>query len=392
MKKNVLIIGAGMAGCAAAHQFELLGDYNTTIVDSAGVIGAGVRTDWYGGHPYTFGPRYFLTQNQKVFDYFNDIVPLRIWDEHEYLTYVEKDQKFYTYPIHMGDIRHMPDAENILVELSNRLNQDLSNANNFEEYWSKAVGPSLYSKFIDGYNKKMWQVESNKEIDFFSWSPKGVDFDSGSRGAWNSAIYAYPYAYNGYNDYFDFSTKKSNVILNEKIKMLDVNNKKFLIKGEEMHFDIVVNTISPDLLFGQDDGVLNYIGRNIEKIIFPSEFILPKNIFFLYYAGSEKYTRIVEYKKLTKHKSNTTLIGIEYPSNNGRHYPVPTKKGYNLAQKYISRMPDNFYSMGRAGSFLYAIDMDDCIEQALNLRKIISNGGSKGVVDCNAISKFSPIN
>ena len=392
MNKKVLVIGGGIAGCAAAHQFELLNNFDVTIVDSANVIGAGVRTEWYGGHPYTFGPRYFLTQNQEVFNYFNDLVPLRIWDEHEYLTYVEKDQKFYTYPIHMGDIRHMPDAEQILLELSQKLNHDLSKAKNFEEYWSKAVGPSLYGKFIDGYNKKMWQVESNKEIDFYSWSPKGVDLETGKRGAWNSAICAYPYSYNGYNDYFDIATKNSEVILNEKIKMLSLENKKFLIKGEERIFDIVVNTISPDILFNQDKGKLNYIGRDIEKIIFPSEFILPENIFFLYYAGKEKYTRIVEYKKLTRHKSNTTLIGIEYPSLNGRHYPVPTKKGYKLAQEYINRMPDDFYSMGRAGSFLYAIDMDDCIEQALNLRKIIKNGGSKGLVNCNAISKFSPKN
>ena len=70
---------------------------------------------------------------------------------------------------------------------------------------------------------------------------------------------------------------------------------------------------------------------------------------------------------------------------------MPTKKGYKLAQEYINRMPDDFYSMGRAGSFLYAIDMDDCIEQALNLRKIIKNGGSKGLVNCNAISPRIPI-
>lgn len=392
MKKTVLVIGAGIAGCAAAHQFSRLGGFQTTIIDSASVIGAGVRTDWYGGHPFTFGPRYFLTQNQTVFDYFNKIVPLRIWDEHEYLTYVEKDQKFYTYPIHMGDIRHMPDADKILIELDKRINQNLSEANNFEEYWSKAVGQTLYDKFIDGYNKKMWQVDSNKEIDFYSWSPKGVDLETGMRGAWNSAICAYPYAYDGYNNFFTVATAECEIILNSRLKVVDINKKKFKIKNAERQFDIVVNTISPDLLFDQDQGELRYIGRDIEKIIFPSEYVLPKNVFFLYYSGKESYTRIVEYKKLTKHKSNTSLLGIEYPSKNGRHYPVPTKKGYNLAKSYIERLPDNFYSIGRAGSFLYAIDMDDCVEQALNLYNIIKSGGSKGMVECNAINKFSPKN
>ena len=147
-KKNVLIIGAGIAGCAASHQINSLGDYNITITDSAPEVGAGLKTYWYGGHPYTFGPRYFLTQNQEVFEFFNSVVPLRVWGEHEYLTYVEKDQRFYTYPIHAGDIHHMPDAEKILIELDATLNNDHSKSKNFEEYWISAIGPTLYEKFI----------------------------------------------------------------------------------------------------------------------------------------------------------------------------------------------------------------------------------------------------
>ena len=50
-------------------------------------------------------------------------------------------------------------------------------------------------------------VDSCKDIDTFSWSPKGVALKEGPRAAWDSAISAYPYAANGYNDYFDFSTK-----------------------------------------------------------------------------------------------------------------------------------------------------------------------------------------
>lgn len=390
-KKSVLIIGAGIAGLAAAYQIKSLGNYDITIVDSANEVGAGVRTYWYGGHPHTFGPRYFITQKQEVFDFFNNIVPLRVWPEHEYLTYVERDQQFYTYPIHKGDLHHMPDAEKILLELDTCLTNDHSKAKNFEEYWTSAIGPTLYDKFVDGYNKKMWQVESNKEIDFYSWSPKSVNIATGDRGVhWKSMICSYPYAYDGYNKFFDEAIDGCQVILSEKLIPIDIEKKKFSIKKTERSFDIVVNTISPDLLFNQNMGALKYIGRDIQRIILPMEYMLPKNVIFLYYAGSEPYTRIVEYKKLTKHRSHTTLIGIETPSSNGRHYPVPTKKGYELALKYISQMPDDFYTMGRAGSYLYAIDMDDCIEQSMNLKDILKNGGSKGLIECSAINKFSP--
>ena len=47
------------------------------LVEAAPFLGAGVRTSWFGGHPYTFGPRHFLTQNTKVYEYLNAIIPLR---------------------------------------------------------------------------------------------------------------------------------------------------------------------------------------------------------------------------------------------------------------------------------------------------------------------------
>ena len=70
MTKKILIIGSGFAGCAASDfilnskkkdQFEI------TIIEKAPFSGAGVRTFFYGGHPYTFGPRHFLTKKKIYF-------------------------------------------------------------------------------------------------------------------------------------------------------------------------------------------------------------------------------------------------------------------------------------------------------------------------------------
>ena len=69
--KSALIIGGGPAGCAASHVLSLQGGWDITLVEKASFLGAGVRTNWYGGHPYTFGPRHFLTQNEEVFEFFN---------------------------------------------------------------------------------------------------------------------------------------------------------------------------------------------------------------------------------------------------------------------------------------------------------------------------------
>ena len=110
--------------------------------------------EWYEyeGHPYTFGPRHFLTPYEEVFKYINNITPLRLCPEHEFLTYVEKDDSFYAYPINMQDVRKMPDYKNIEIELkSSKDTNKINSAKNLEEYWIASVGETLYSKMIDKY-------------------------------------------------------------------------------------------------------------------------------------------------------------------------------------------------------------------------------------------------
>ena len=371
--KKALIIGGGAAGCTAAHQFDLAGGWDVLLVEAGPYLGAGVRTHWFGGHPYTFGPRHFLTHNKAVYDYMDSICPLRPCGDHQFITYVERDNSFYNYPIHEDDIAKMPDVEKITEE--RRVAIGVENAKNLEEYWVGSVGQTLYDKLIDKYNKKMWLVDDNKIIDTFSWSPKGVTIKSGPKAAWDSAMSAYPYAEDGYNRFFDFTTKNSKVLLSTKIEKYDIPNKTVWINGEKKLFDVIVNTISPDLLFDQCFGELKYIGRDLHKIVLPSEQAFPEHVYWLYYANDEKFTRIVEYKKFTHHKSPTTLLGLEIPSLNGKHYPLPFIAEQKLARKYYELMPSDVYSIGRAGSYRYGLDIDDCIEQAMIMIEQIEQGG-----------------
>jgi len=115
--KSALIIGGGFAGCAAAHQLELIGSWDVTLVEAAPFLGAGNRAKWFGGHPYTFGPRHFLTTYQETFAYLDPIIPIRKCPEHEFLTYVEHDNAFYAFPINMVDVRKLPDYPDINREM-----------------------------------------------------------------------------------------------------------------------------------------------------------------------------------------------------------------------------------------------------------------------------------
>ena len=100
----------------------------------------------------------------------------------------------------------------------------------------------------------------------------------------------------------------------------------------------------------------------------------------MYYPNTEKFTRLVEYKKFTLHESETSLIGMEIPSKNGRFYPLPFKSEQKKAKKYFDIMPKNFYSIGRAGTYRYEVDIDDCIYQSMLIFDEIKNNNYSGPV------------
>lgn len=114
--KSAIIIGAGMSGCVPALLLREK-DWSVTVIEKAGFVGGGVRTFFYGGHPYTYGPRHFLSPYPEAFEFLDRFVPLRhIKKIRE--TYIERDQAFYTHPIHEDDIAKTAEADRIRAELA----------------------------------------------------------------------------------------------------------------------------------------------------------------------------------------------------------------------------------------------------------------------------------
>ena len=245
--KKVLILGGGPAGCAAAHQIKMLGGYDILIVEKSSVLGGGCKTLTMGGHPYTFGPRHFITDKRYLFDFLNKFVPMRSCAEHEFKTYVENDDDFYSYPITEKDIARMPDVNKIKEE--REVVVGAQNAKNLEEYWLNSVGKILYNKFIDNYNKKMWMVKSVSEIDTFNWSPKGPSIASGNEKVFSDKISAYPIKLNGYDDYFPIATEGCEIMLNTEVEEYEIEKKTVKIRGEKKKFDIIINTLPPDAFY-----------------------------------------------------------------------------------------------------------------------------------------------
>ena len=375
---KVLVIGGGFSGCCAAHLLSKKKGWDVTVVEKLPFLGGGVRTFFKGGHPYTFGPRHFLSDDIKLFDFLNEYVPMRRIDQvQQNLTFVGGDDRFYSWPIHEDDVANMPDKDEIYQELDARSGNEYVDADHFEDWVIGSVGPTLYNKFVNAYSKKMWQVESNTELDFLEegWEDflgdekrlKRMKLATGSKAFYTHRISAFPLDINGYNDYFDIATRDCTVCLGVMIEEFDMKRRSVKIDGEWSKYDVVVSTIAPDVLLNNAFGPLRWVGRDFLNIILPVPQVFPNDVYFLYYASEDTpYLRIVEYKQFYRYESPSTLLGIEFPSDKNKLYPYPTVQDVQHAQKYFDALPENVFSIGRAGTYRY-MDIDDIIAQCLKL-------------------------
>lgn len=364
---KAVILGGGVSGCAAANELDKRG-IETVVIEKESFLGGGCHTFFYGGHPYTEGPRPLAMHDGKAFDYINSIVKLRtfpvILD-----SYNEPDQQFYGFPIHWDDIQIMPDKDKILKELEDR--PKVNDAANFEDGWINAVGPTLYKKYIKTYTEKMWQVSSNKIFEDYSWTVKGSAIQYGDRichlgKPTDSPLQAYPIEETGYNRFFDYCVRNSKVYLNTEVEKVDLEKKEVYVAGEVIKGDIIVSTISLDDLMENCYGELKYMGRDFLKIVLPVEHVFKKDHHYIHYPNNEEFTRIVEYKNLTGHKSDSTLIVVEIPSHSNRLYCYRIKSEQDKAAKYLDSLPNGVYAMGRLGTYQY-LNINDCIDMACKL-------------------------
>lgn len=359
--KSAIILGGGVSGCAAARELSDMG-FDVTLVEKEGFLGGGCHTFFWGGHPYTEGPRPLHVVNDRIFNYINDIVPMRTFplllD-----TYIEKDRAFYSFPIHWDDIQIMPDKDKILKELDEL--PENKEADNIEDAWLNAVGPTLYEKYSKTYTQKMWEVESNKVFKDASLSFKGSPIQYGDRTVElvkGKPVHAYPIEETGYNRFFDHCVKDVRVLLNSEVKHVDLEKREVhLFDGTVLKGDIIVSTLPIDWLMDYSYGELRFIGREFIPIVLPVEHAFPPNIHFVHYPNTEKYLRIVEYKNITLHESPDTLLVMEIPSHRNKLYPYDISSEIEKADKYLNDLPQNSYSIGRLGTYRY-LNIGECFE------------------------------
>lgn len=373
--KKALILGAGIVGCTMAHLLKKNG-WKCTVIEKEQYVGGGCRTFFCGGHPYTRGPRPYYGYSEKIFNWIDSFVKMRRFP-FSLLSYVEQDQRFYSYPIHEDDIPRMKESKRIYQEL--KKTQSDKKPNDFQEYWISRVGPTLYRMFVDQYSKKMWLIDSNKELDTFAWSAKDNPINSGSKECYKGSIIGYPIDRFGYNSYFEKTLGANTLISGQAVSGIDLKKRSVVFSGgRKVRGDVLISSIPIEELCNYCLGELPYAGRDFIPFVLPCKQIFPDDIRFCHYTQGEPFTRIVEYKKLTFHKSQDSLLVMEIPSRSNKLYPYMIKKHLNKAKEYLQSLPEKVYSIGRLGTYKYST-IEQTLWQCFSLFKKLTGKSIDGI-------------
>ena len=353
---KALILGGGFAGTTTAYLLRREG-WEVTLVEKEPHLGGGCRTFFHAGHPFTYGPRLYYGYSAKVWEWMNRFVPIRRFPfELRTLAHEPKDEdrRFWSYPPHEDDLARYPRAAQSATERDALKSGPIWCANgeapaDLHEYWLQRVGPTIYDMFVDHYSKKMWMVEDNRVFDIFKWSAKDRPIESGTRDAYKGSFIGYPVPADAYNGYFDAMVDGVNVQLSSPFAM--AGNVAILANLA----DVVVSTIPIDELCGHGLGELPYAGRDFHILVLPCRQVFPGDVRFCHYASPrDEWTRVTEFKKITYHESEDTLLVLEKPSKANKLYPYLTKANEAKVREYLAMLPPNVYSIGRLGTYKYS--------------------------------------
>jgi UDP-galactopyranose mutase len=340
---RILVLGGGVAGASIAYYLSEKG-FDVTILEKNSRVGGLARTCSYAGHPYEFGPHIWFWPggpeapiNRTIVTLTNDAL---YYIERRLFTYVEADRRKYRYPVHYADVEAMPERDQIEREL--RANRDAQlklieerlpeiGDCKFADYFSAAIGATLYHKFMANYTWKMWNIPGDELETSMVWADRfqgekgapaarkvsGYDplkFDDHTLG---QGIRFQVYPKHGWNAVWDAMAARSTVI-RDTIEGIDDEYRKPYVStasGEKYYFadyHTVFSTIDIDRLWGED--TLPYTGRLMIPLLIPGlARAFPEGAESMHYSSCEFQTRVTEMKVITRHESPDTLLLIEVP-------------------------------------------------------------------------------
>lgn len=171
--KNVVIVGAGIAGLTTAYQLIEAG-YNITVVERDDAVGGLSRTYKDKDFAFDSGPHRFYTKNPEVIDFIKDILG------DDYLSMKMTSSvyllgQYYDWPLSMKVVLKLPFKvmASAAIDMIGLLFKKPKPVDTYSEHILQKYGKTLYKIDFDPYTAKFAKIPTNELHS--DWAKAGVN-------------------------------------------------------------------------------------------------------------------------------------------------------------------------------------------------------------------------
>lgn len=360
MTQNILVVGAGLAGCTCARLLAEAG-HQVYVIEKEKQIGGICRDERDEQHNcfvHSCGPHLFHTNEKWIWDFVNRFGKFREL-KHKVMAYARSREhkeirRYFEFPVNYNTLTEFFEATIATEKAAMKYMKPLKidNPKNFEEACLAAVGEEIYRMFFKGYSETQWRRKCTElPADLLSRVP--IKF--------NKDPYLFPDTYQGLPEE-GYTKLMENMLNHENISVyLDTPFEKF---NEPNAYDAVIYT-------GGFEG-LPY--RSTRFIIVESHdekypvVNLPEHLAFTRRTNYSLLHKIDPEKKARP----DYMVGYEMPAKDNECntlLPITTKENVekfkDASTEFLRKYP-NAILIGRLATYQY-LDMDDVIDQCYSV-------------------------
>lgn len=402
MKCKYLILGGGPAGLTFANYLKENNATDFIVVEECDEAGGLCKSALVDGAQLDMGGGHFLdAENHDACNFLFKFMPKEEWNEFKRDSQIYLNGSFIGHPIE-SNIWQLPVEEQLKYLKSVAVagcNLDVKMPDKFIDWIYWKLGTKIADDYMIPYNKKMFDDDLNQLGTYWLEKLPNVSFDDILLSCINKkpygkepghTIFYYPKKY-GYGElWLRMSYEiKNNIIFNNKVDILDINEKYIVTdKNEKIYADYIISTIpwtSIDNIQGVDDSLKNSIKRlkhtSVVIQYFSSQ--LDSNAHWIYYPSEEySYHRILLRKNFlinsNGHWTETNLTRFNDSANqpyyiNEYAYPLNTIDKPKIMDELLSYcIKRNVFGLGRWGEHQH-YNSDKVVILAINLANKLLN-------------------
>jgi UDP-galactopyranose mutase len=358
-KIDCVIVGAGFSGAVMAERLASQLNKRCLIIERRNHIGGNAydRYDSAGVLLHQYGPHYFRTNSDEVIRYLSQFTE---WTPCEYRILSHARGQFWPFPINLNTFEKYLGRPSTSAEMQETLEKwrvPIDEPKNSEEVIVSQVGWELYELFFRHYTRKQWQRDP-RDLDPSVCGRIPIRTNRDDRYL-SERFQALPSE--GYTRLFERMLAHPNIQV-----LLNTDYREAL---PSLAYDQLIYTGPIDAFYDCEYGALPYRSLRFEPETLEQDYFQPA--VQVNYPNEHEFTRIVEFKHITRQRLPLTTIIREYPEaylpGRERYYPVPAPDTAALYRRYAERAQAerNVIFLGRLATYRY-YNMDQCVALALH--------------------------